>query len=98
MNKQTLRALKGSIKKWELIVAGKGKDLGDENCSLCKRFVYSRECMGCPVQQKTGRQFCEASPYKKWMLLTGGYGAVADTPERKKAARAELKFLKSLLP
>lgn len=35
MNKETLIALKGSIKKWEDIVGGIGYDDGADNCPLC---------------------------------------------------------------
>jgi len=98
MNKTTLKALKGSIKKWELIVSGVGEDLGDENCPLCKRFAHKENtCAGCPVAEKAGR-FCERTPYIPWTNYVGGYGAKADTPKKKLLARAELKFLKSLLP
>lgn len=98
MNKQTLKALKGSIKKWELIVAGEGKDLGAENCPLCQLFIV-RGCKGCPVMEKTGYAECKGSPYDEWIKGTKfKNGRRADTPEKKKLARAELKFLKSLLP
>lgn len=38
MDEKTLEALKGSIKKWEGIVAGTGEDRGIENCPLCQVF------------------------------------------------------------
>ena len=42
MNRKTLTALKGSIKKWEKIVAGTGSDNGYQNCPLCALFVLDR--------------------------------------------------------
>jgi len=102
MNKQTLKALQGSIKKWELIVAGDGLDNGTDNCPLCVRF-YSRDCKGCPVRAKTGESECCETPYIDWKNThnNGGmvyFPLVANTPEKKRAAREELRFLKSLLP
>jgi hypothetical protein len=86
MDKTTLKALKGSIAKWEAIVAGTGHDNGGDNCPLCKMFLY-KECHGCPVNEETGRKFCHGSPYEKW----NEYHSVGH-------AQAELAFLKSLLP
>ena len=36
MTKKVLKALKGSIKKWESIVKGTGEEHGSKNCPLCK--------------------------------------------------------------
>ena len=102
MNKQTLKALKGSIKKWERIVAGELEDEGPDNCPLCKLYYWDKDCTGCPVFEKTAKHYCSGTPYEdKWVPLIRREAFVnkrADTPEKKKAARAELKFLKSLLP
>ncbi len=102
MNKETLVALKGSIRKWERIVAGKGIDLGTENCPLCKLF-YKKGCIGCPVKEETGFNWCFLTPYDEWLLhheLEHGKPVIlkvkCDTC--KKLAERELKFLKSLLP
>lgn len=38
MNPDTLAALRGSIAKWESIVAGTGADQRADNCALCHRF------------------------------------------------------------
>lgn len=103
MSKATLKALRGSIAKWEKIVAGTGVDKGPDNCALCKRFFY-RDCSGCPVNDKTG-EGCQRTPYDRWadvtetetdMTAAGHRKAVS--PEAKEAAQAELDFLKSLLP
>lgn len=87
MDDATLTALKGSIAKWEAIVAGTGVDLGGSNCPLCKMFVrINGECKGCPVMEVTGFDNCERTPYYEY------------DPEEPETAQAELDFLKSLLP
>ena len=101
MNAKTLKALKGSIGKWENVVSGTIEDLGTENCSLCSLFhpqnTGKDQCVGCPVYMHTGYSYCVGTPYSRWAKLTGG-GGRANTPSRIKAAEAELKFLKGLLP
>jgi len=47
MDAKTLKALKGSIKKWEKIIAGTGVDKGGDNCPLCKACGWN--CRDCPV-------------------------------------------------
>jgi hypothetical protein len=87
MNKLTLKALKGSIAKWEAIVAGTGKDEGSRNCPLCKRFSdlgCTKRSEQCPVKIKTGYGNCLGTPYY-------------DTLDIKRDER-ELAFLRSLLP
>ena len=100
MNRETLKALRGSIKKWEKIVAGTGEDDGCNNCPLCDLFFNKTgSCFGCPVMDKTGRDECVGTPYGAWRWThEDNFPLTADTPEQKTAARRELKFLKSLLP
>lgn len=86
MAPKTLKALQGSIKKWEGIVAGTAHDLGSDNCPLCKMFAYMPNCDGCPVAERTGVSSCCGSPYYDYKDGIPG------------AAQAELDFLKSLLP
>lgn len=88
MDADTLEALRGSIAKWEGIVAGTVRDMGMSNCPLCQKFAYPRgnECRGCPVAERTGRSDCRGTPY---------YEHDEEKPE---TAQAELDFLKSLLP
>src|SRR5947209_6256825 len=52
MEAATLQALKGSIAKWEKIVAGTGADGGRADCPLCSLF-YEYDCAGCPVAAST---------------------------------------------
>lgn len=67
MNTKTRAALRGSITKWEKIVAGVGVDRGTRNCPLCQMFlVKSDTCRGCPVYEKTRKSYCKGSPYEDW--------------------------------
>ena len=93
MDAETLEALKGSIAKWEAIVAGTGTDLGMNNCPLCLRFATDEynPCTGCPVYARTGSVMCEGSPYDDWL-------SAQTLADEERAAQAELDFLKSLLP
>lgn len=98
MDEATLTALRGSIKKWEEIVAGTGADFGMDNCALCQMFADDDDiCAKCPVKEKTGKPGCGGTPYNAWSQATVFGGRVTD--ERTKAlAQAELDFLRSLLP
>ncbi len=91
MNSETLEALKGSIAKWEAIVAGTGFDNGADNCPLCGLFNNAddpeTDCDGCPVAEKSGHKYCGGTPYTKFVP----WGGI-------KAAQEELDFLRSLLP
>jgi hypothetical protein len=97
MDNQTLAALKGSIRKWENIVAGTGVDKGVFNCPLCELF-WDDDCTGCPVSERTGLMNCRGTPYNMWEALTKRDDATHGDPERIAAAQAELDFLRSLLP
>ena len=105
MDKKTLKALKGSIKKWKDIAAGEGDDKGDANCPLCKLFV-SEDCDGCPVVGEDGEfEGCEDTPFAEWR---NHHSAVhqnfwcnsykVQCPECKEIALKEVAFLESLLP
>lgn len=98
MDARTLEALKGSIEKWRLIVEEGGEDRGYLNCPLCERFNTGFGCGGCPVAVRTEHYFCDGSPFQEWERLKKGFTGCADTPEKLDAARAELAFLRSLLP
>ena len=95
MTPTTLRAIKGSIRKWVKIRNGTGKDEGPDNCPLCKLF-YAKKCKGCPVSAVTGQIECLGSPYEVW----------SDFPLNENIsssrciaiAEAEILFLKTLLP
>lgn len=101
MNADALAALRGSIPKWEAIVAGTGVDEGHKNCRLCAVF-RDDDCRGCPVQERTGRPNCRSTPYEAFTDVATYHSATnglrAETPEAKAAAQRELDFLRSLLP
>ena len=103
MDASTLSALRGSIRKWEKIVAQKGVDRGVDNCPLCDLF-YQGACIGCPVMEKTGLDSCDGSPYEDWCYHHCSHGSgmfddlFADQPCCVEHAKAELEFLKSLMP
>jgi hypothetical protein len=98
MNPKTLTALRGSIKKWRGIVAGKIIDGGVGDCPLCKLFRQTNDgCSGCPVAAAADN-FCRKTPYSYWEREGRGFGHTADTPLRKRLAQAELNFLIGLLP
>jgi hypothetical protein len=96
MDDRTRRALEGSIRKWEAIVAGTGKDLGASNCPLCAEFYDAVDvdeetgeeinCRGCPVRDRTEHDLCGGSPYERY------------APGNREVAREMLDFLKSLRP
>lgn len=65
MDKITLKALHGSIRKWIKIATWEGYDSGSENCPLCGQF-FGSDCDGCPVAIKTGQKGCYGSPYEEW--------------------------------
>lgn len=94
-----IEAIKGAIRKWEQIAAGTRVDGGVVDCPLCDWFYDDRRCDGCPVSERTKVGHCRGTPYVDWLTSFGAFGPdLADTPERKAIARAELDFLKSLLP
>lgn len=37
--------------------------VGKKDCALCKGYIYLN-CACCPVFEKTGRQFCKATPWE----------------------------------
>lgn len=90
MPEKTLKALRGSIKKWEGIVAGTEEDHGEDNCPLCKLFLR-KNCDGCPVFDRTGSEGCYDTPYRETLKAVS-------KEEYNRHALAELDFLRSLLP
>ena len=109
MNDKTLKALKGSIKKWIDIWYRGGEDRGYDNCPLCKLFnVHDAcgitiHCNGCPVQNHTHLSGCSGTPYPKWgSHQYDDHGnpdhQIVICDECKHLAEDEIKFLKSLLP
>lgn len=103
MDKPTLKALKASIKAWELKLSQVKRvqlDLvltGGFACPLCQHCAV---CSLCPVKS------CLTSPYGGAVLAIASYrAAVYNCWPRQgvrnaalKAVRAEVEFLKALLP
>lgn len=102
MNAETLKALKGSIKKWEKIAEGTGADRGPKNCPLCLLLWYEYNCAGCPVHEKTKEMNCEKTPYWEWEdhreAEHDGMTGKALCSECTRLAKKEVSFLKALLP
>jgi len=97
MKKATLTALKASIKHWEENAEIADLDeakisIGD--CALCGQFFYFGGCGGCPVAERTGKNRCQGTPYSRAVNAE----KTNDLPAFIKAAKAEIAFLKSLLP
>ena len=106
MNAKTMEALRGSRDKWRAIVdSPEAEDRGAENCPLCAKFRTESNCVGCPVEARTGKSYCIGTPYIKWAKhqvgVHGTVGVLARKPgcaECLRLAKAELAFLESLLP
>lgn len=105
MNAKTLKALKASIDKWQRNVKAEAPDMvftGSDDCPLCKLFwsgEADQSCIGCPVMGRTGKLYCEKTPHDKaWMAHRNWLMGEGSKDAFRKTARAEVKFLKSLLP
>lgn len=90
------RAIKESIKKWEVIVAflGLTEDTiecpDEDTCPLCAKYKWTNECDDeCPVKEKTGKNWCNGSPFRKFEKVKTNAGQL-------KYAKEEVAFLKSL--
>lgn len=107
MDKTTREAHEGSVRKWDRILAGEGKDERNRNCPLCKLFPYRCENSKgekCPVYQKTGFTNCNKTPYREWLAhhnehhYTFIHCHKIECPTCGQLADNEVKFLKSFLP
>jgi len=94
---ETLEALKASIAKWERnaeIDDLERANLGPSSCPLCVLF-YRGDCHGCPVFNfDIDHHRCGFTPYD---AAESAYSA-GHIAGFHLAARAEVAFLKSLLP
>lgn len=103
MEPKTLEALNASIAKWERNAVAETPSqvkmyAGD--CPLCHIYVLATgSCEGCPVAEKAGEEDCDGTPWPntwfRWRAWASGEGAADEFREH---ARAEVAFLKSLLP
>ena len=60
-----MKALKDSIAHWERNAAAQtigDIKLGTDHCALCHAY-YSNDCRGCPVNARTGKEYCVGRPY-----------------------------------
>lgn len=96
MKKQTLAALKSSIRHWERLLIGADTYMGPGYCRLCKIFNERHWCAGCPVYEKTGKRWCEGTPYLK--ASEAHRQGQAATRKELPLIFDELRFLRSLLP
>ena len=106
MDKETLKALKSSITKWNKIIKGTGKDYGADNCPLCEEFLHKTDkCSPCPIAKKTKKARCDGTPYIAWSghmfdkhIESYTHTHEVRCPKCKEWAIKERDFLKSLLP
>jgi len=106
MEKQTVRAIWGSIEKWVKIIRLEGWDEQANNCPLCALFYTKRKnhCLGCPIFLATGARYCRNTPYDNWDIHQEGWHPIPNfersiiCPTCLPLARKELAFLQSLLP
>jgi len=63
-----IKALKGSVKKWERIVAGVAEDGGSIDCPCCQQYAKGQStvqlCSQCPIALTTGFRSCDETPYQ----------------------------------
>ena len=104
MDARTLTALRQSIEKWERNATAETPcdfTLWVHNCPLCEAFGHDG-CLGCPVKGSTGLRGCIGTPYyRAFDARIRWFDAPSDTALRDAAhvaARAEVAFLRSLLP
>ena len=103
MKPETLTALKESIKHWERNAFGPIGKASDamRDCALCGIY-FNSNCEECPVRENTGRRSCHGTPYSKASRALDRWqssdGVKAEEDAFREAAKAELEFLKSLLP
>lgn len=101
MLKATEKALRASIKHWE-VDGPKGVTMDGYNCALCLRFsnvlgkIPSDEYISCTRVTASGKR--EKCP----VYIEAGEPSCSNTPWNffpgKTQVKAEIKFLKSLLP
>lgn len=99
MNKKTATALDRSIAHWDRFAAGtarKNEDIGADDCPLCTLFhKNARGCEGCPVEERTRRNYCQGSPFLA--ALRAGLTEKGFASPRFQAAAAKMRdFLISL--
>jgi len=61
-----INLVRGSIRKWSLIVHLQGEDQGLLNCPLCLNYGGENMCGGCPVGIAVNSSGCDETPYEDW--------------------------------
>lgn len=81
-----------SISSYMKHQAGVGIDTN--SCPLCMKFRFNGDnpCKGCPVRARTGRRYCERTPWVGIYSTVCAYNLKAF----RKALRKELVFLETL--
>lgn len=96
MRNETWEAILGSIAKWESIAYNDGKDLGGENCPLCKVFSDGY-CNGCPIRKQTGQISCEGTPYQRWLDSRRNCASITEIKDFHGNAQAERATLAAII-
>lgn len=96
MSKLNERLILKSIKHWEEMRDDPSSSAPtSRTCPLCTEYI-EKDCEGCPIAVKTRIPFCYDTPYddawEAW-LTSAKYPSTW-----RKAATAEIRFLRSLLP
>lgn len=73
MTQKVVKALEGSICKWNDVGMGFGKENGYEDCPLCTLFYISHDCYGCPISTEMRMAYCEGTPYVQWQRMWTKY-------------------------
>lgn len=103
MKPETLTALRASIAHHEenlKVKTPRKVDLSPKSCALCALF-FKDGCDGCPVAERSGRARCVGTPYRELDCATYWWRMTRTSAERNAfltAERAEIAFLRSLLP
>jgi len=103
MKPETLEALKASIAKWERLIVSGAVSSGAPGCPLCQLFNRAstseeKQCVGCPVFAKTGKQACIGTPYGRHAAISSWSSISNAADKRRRHALSEARFLRSLLP
>ena len=110
MNKQTIAALIAGAEKWDRNALAKVPEdakIGGDSCELCRMFAKDG-CGRCPVMTKSGQDGCMSTPWERacdalcdWDECgqwAGGNEIRNARGRFRRAASAEAKFLRSLIP
>lgn len=111
MNPKTSQALEASISHWyeNMEMAHSGGDIEDNiysnSCPLCREFIVPDEntgyadCEGCPIRTKTGKPYCEDTPWEDIYLHFEGLNSIIKLEgdyDLINLIKNEIQFLESL--